>query len=71
MLEPNWYIFQKCVFCSSDSLRSEPSVASAVRLILSICVSESEDEVEEIEEQVPSPDVATEESAAFYNPVSW
>lgn len=36
-----------------------------------MCVSESEDEVEEIEEQVPSPDVTTEESAAFYNPVSW
>ncbi|XP_056899483.1 ras GTPase-activating protein-binding protein 1 [Takifugu flavidus] len=31
---------------------------------------ESEDEVEELEEQVPSPDVTTEESAAFYNPVS-
>lgn len=32
--------------------------------------SESEDEVEDIE-RVPSPDVAPEESAAFYNPAVW
>ncbi|KAG7219133.1 hypothetical protein INR49_019295 [Caranx melampygus] len=31
---------------------------------------ESEDEVEEIEERVPSPDVAQEESAAFYDPTA-
>lgn len=31
---------------------------------------ESEDEVEEIEERVPSPDVAAEESAPFYDPAS-
>lgn len=37
-----------------------------------VCVlSESEDEVEEIEERVPSPDVAAEESAPFYDPVAW
>lgn len=33
--------------------------------------SESEDEVEEIEERVPSPDGAAEESAPFYDPVAW
>lgn len=33
--------------------------------------SESEDEVEELEERVPSPDVAPEESAPFYDPASW
>lgn len=32
---------------------------------------ESEDEVEELEERVPSPDVATEESAPFYDPTPW
>ncbi|KAF7651966.1 hypothetical protein LDENG_00103210 [Lucifuga dentata] len=32
---------------------------------------ESEDEVEEIEERVPSPDVAPEESAPFYEQTSW
>lgn len=31
---------------------------------------ESEDEVEEIEERVPSPDVAAEESAPFYDPTA-
>lgn len=37
-----------------------------------VCVfSESEDEVEEIEERVPSPDAAPEESAPFYDPVAW
>lgn len=37
-----------------------------------VCVfSESEDEVEEIEERVPSPDIATEESAPFYDPTPW
>lgn len=37
-----------------------------------VCVfSESEDEVEEIEERVPSPDVAPEESAPFYDPSAW
>lgn len=56
---------------SGNSLRSESSFPSVARFILNVCVSESEDEVEEIEEQVPSPDVTTEESAAFYNPVSW
>lgn len=33
--------------------------------------SESEDEVEEIEERVPSPDGAAEEAAPFYDPVAW
>lgn len=33
--------------------------------------SESEDEVEELEERVPSPDVAPEESAPFYDPAAW
>uniref|UniRef100_A0A7N8XWA4 GTPase activating protein (SH3 domain) binding protein 1 n=2 Tax=Mastacembelus armatus TaxID=205130 RepID=A0A7N8XWA4_9TELE len=32
---------------------------------------ESEDEVEEIEERVPSPDVAPEESAPYYDPALW
>uniref|UniRef100_A0A669DW88 GTPase activating protein (SH3 domain) binding protein 1 n=1 Tax=Oreochromis niloticus TaxID=8128 RepID=A0A669DW88_ORENI len=32
---------------------------------------ESEDEVEELEERVPSPDVAPEESAPFYDPAAW
>ena len=37
-----------------------------------VCVfSESEDEVEEIEERVPSPDIAQEESAPFYDPTPW
>lgn len=37
-----------------------------------VCVfSESEDEVEEIEERVPSPDAVPEESAPFYDPVAW
>uniref|UniRef100_A0A3Q3FAN1 GTPase activating protein (SH3 domain) binding protein 1 n=1 Tax=Labrus bergylta TaxID=56723 RepID=A0A3Q3FAN1_9LABR len=44
--------YQDEVFADSDS---EPP-------------EESEDEVEEIEERVPSPDVAPEESAAFYDP---
>lgn len=34
-------------------------------------LSESEDEVEELEERVTSPDVAAEESAPFYDPVAW
>lgn len=32
---------------------------------------ESEDEVEEIEERVPSPDVTPEESAPFYDSTAW
>uniref|UniRef100_A0A3Q3EI60 GTPase activating protein (SH3 domain) binding protein 1 n=1 Tax=Labrus bergylta TaxID=56723 RepID=A0A3Q3EI60_9LABR len=47
--------YQDEVFADSDS---EPP-------------EESEDEVEEIEERVPSPDVAPEESAAFYDPAVW
>lgn len=33
--------------------------------------ADSEDEVEDLEERVPSPDVAAEESAPFYDPVAW
>jgi len=33
--------------------------------------SESEDEVEELEERVPSPDAAPKESASFYAPTAW
>lgn len=35
-----------------------------------ILFSESEDEVEELE-RVPSPDVAPEESAHYYDPTAW
>lgn len=36
-----------------------------------VVFSESEDEVEELEERVPSPDVAPEESAPFYDSTAW
>lgn len=60
--------FQKCLFYSWNDERTR---FQTPRFILNMHVSESEDEVEEIEEQVLSPDVTTEESAAFYNPASW
>lgn len=36
-----------------------------------VCVPESEDEVEEIEERVPSPDAAAEDSTPFYDQAAW
>lgn len=38
---------------------------------LPVCVPESEDEVEEIEERVPSPDAAAEDSTPFYDQAAW
>lgn len=38
---------------------------------LPVWVPESEDEVEEIEERVPSPDAAAEDSAPFYDQAAW
>lgn len=34
-------------------------------------ITDSEDEVEDIEERVPSPDVATEESAQYFDQNPW
>lgn len=36
-----------------------------------VCVPESEDEVEELEERVPSPDAAAEDSTPFYDQAAW
>lgn len=36
-----------------------------------VCVPESEDEVEELEERLPSPDAAAEDSAPFYDQAAW
>ena len=33
--------------------------------------SESEDEVEELEERVPSPDAAQDETSAYYDQTPW
>lgn len=78
--------YQDEVFADSDSEPPEGELLSAqlrpetngavskfhhLQQRLLIWVAESEDEVEEIEERVPSPDAAAEDSAPFYDQAAW
>lgn len=51
--------------------RFKELLVGALYECVSLVFPESEDEVEEIEERVPSPDGAAEEAAPFYDPVAW
>lgn len=76
--------YQDEVFADSDSeppegewlsvqlhSNTKGSVIYHLQQHFAVWVPESEDEVEEIEERVPSPDAAAEDSAAFYDQAAW